>query len=161
MQLQFTKQQFQLLIVDHQLMVFHYQIWPFLGRTPIPAKWNPKIRKATIPLKSVWKFLVNLFLGHPEHWVKGVLKKKKRHPILSNFVAVAPFTIYIPIYGLPTLNLSNEIKCSNILTIPCQHGSIAVENFMNTIFTIQDFLSFLWPKRCNANGWSIMDHSFG
>ena len=101
----------KLSVVDHQSLVFLYQICQFLGTTPISAKWNSA---TTIPAKwpyppkkthlcgnlcgnCWWNFFRSpRTLGQRSFW-------KKRHPIWSTFAPVAPFTICNPIYGLTTL----------------------------------------------------------
>ena len=105
---QCIQQQYKSLVVDHQLMVFHYKICPFLGTTPISA-WNPNSRKVTIPpqkknicVEICLEIFGEIFfrsprtLGQRSFW-------KKQHPIWSTFAPVAPFTICNPIYGLTTL----------------------------------------------------------
>ena len=77
-------------------MVFHYQLCPFLGRTSIPAKWNLKSCKVTIPTKSElfwrtlkWKLWVKFFwsprtLGQRSFW------RKKTAPNLVKFCICGP-----------------------------------------------------------------------
>ena len=104
----------KLLVVDHQSMVFPYQICQFLGRTSISAKWN-----SATPIPAKWPYppkkthlcgnlcenFLEIFLGHPEHWVKGVFEKNgtkfgqllPRWPHLQSatpYMASPPCTIF-------------------------------------------------------------------
>ena len=125
----------KLLVVDHQSMVFRYQICQFLGTTPISAKWNSA---TTIPAKwpyppkkthlcgnlcgnCWWNFFRSpRTLGQRSFW-------KKRHPIWSTFAPVAPFTICNPIYGLTTLYYisqpRSQMKYSAAMYYSCKYAN--------------------------------------
>ena len=104
----------KLLVVDHQSMVFRYQMCQFLGTTSISAKWNsatPIPAKWPYPPKKIHlcgnfvEIFGEIFLGHPEHWVKGVFEKNgtqfgqflPRWPHLQSatpYMASPPCTIF-------------------------------------------------------------------